>query len=41
MEPEFHGITGWPATPKLMPVVILCELALHMGKEASSKSYME
>ncbi|KAF5829295.1 hypothetical protein DUNSADRAFT_16293 [Dunaliella salina] len=23
LEPEFHGITGWPATPKLMPVVIV------------------
>mmetsp|Transcript_35251 Transcript_35251/g.78447 ORF Transcript_35251/g.78447 Transcript_35251/m.78447 type:complete len:269 (-) Transcript_35251:625-1431(-) len=21
--PEFHGVTGWPATPKLMPVVIV------------------
>lgn len=22
-EPEFHGLAGWPATPKLMPVVIV------------------
>ncbi len=23
---EFHGIQGWPATPKLVPTVIVCEL---------------
>ena len=22
---EFHGIQGWPATPKLVPTVIVCE----------------
>lgn len=23
--PEFHGVAGWPAQPKLMPVVIVCK----------------
>ena len=23
--PEFHGQAGWPATPKLVPVVIVCK----------------
>ena len=22
---EFHGVAGWPAQPKLMPVVIVCK----------------
>ena len=24
---EFHGVAGWPAQPKLVPVVIVCECA--------------
>lgn len=28
-EPEFHGLAGCYATPKLMPVVIVCEWQLH------------
>jgi 5'-AMP-activated protein kinase regulatory beta subunit len=24
-EPDFHGLAGWPATPKLVPVVIVCK----------------
>ena len=22
---EFHGVAGWPALPKLVPTVIVCE----------------
>lgn len=25
---EFHGVSGWPAQPKLVPTVIVCECPL-------------
>lgn len=28
---EFHGIQGWPATPKLVPTVIVCESQFPMS----------
>ena len=28
---EFHGIQGWPATPKLVPTVIVCESQSSMA----------
>ena len=28
---EFHGIQGWPATPKLVPTVIVCESQSSMS----------
>ena len=37
--PEFLGAPGWPATPKLMPVVIICKLKdaqLHKCLRTSS-----
>ncbi len=30
--PEFHGLAGWPAQPKLMPVVIVCEWQPGQGQ---------
>jgi len=35
---EFHGIQGWPATPKLVPTVIVCKslpVSLHCTWQVS------
>jgi len=36
--PDFVGAAGWPAQPKLVPVVIVCELFLAgLGGEGASR----